>query len=115
LRGPFAKTALRGATIAAAMARVGPVVRAVLVVVAVIAATTAAAPAARIEEADVAEAKNKTLKITWVKSAIGYPKNQKATITALGLHRLNQTVEQPDNPAVRGQIFKVQHLVRVEE
>jgi large subunit ribosomal protein L30 len=56
-----------------------------------------------------------TIRITWVKSAIGYPKNQKATIAALGLHRLNQTVEQPDNPAIRGQIFRVQHLVRVEE
>jgi large subunit ribosomal protein L30 len=76
-----------------------------------------------VEEADVAEAKKtnkaksetKTLRITWVKSAIGYSKDQKATIAALGLHRLNQTVEQPDNPAVRGQIFRVQHLVRVEE
>ena len=76
------------------------------------------------EEADVAEAKKtptksksdaKTLRITWVKSAIGYHKDQKATIAALGLHRLHQTVEQPDNPAIRGQIFRVQHLVRVEE
>ena len=57
---------------------------------------------------------SKTLKITWVKSAIGYPKGQKATIKALGLHHLNQTVERPDNPQVRGQIFKVRHMVVVE-
>jgi large subunit ribosomal protein L30 len=110
--------ARRGATTAAATARVAPAVRVVLaaLVAVVIAATTAAAQvAALIEEADVAEAKNKTLKITWVKSTIGYHKNQKATIAALGFHRLNETVEQPDNPSVRGQIFKVQHLVRVEE
>ena len=38
-----------------------------------------------------------------------------ATIVALGLHRLNETVEKPDNASTRGQIFKVKHLVRVEE
>ena len=67
----------------------------------------------------MAEAKNtsegKTLRITWIKSAIGFSKHQKATIAALGLHRLHETVEQPDNPATRGQIFRVKHLVRVEE
>lgn len=55
------------------------------------------------------------LKITWVKSAIGYKKNQKATIVALGLSRLGQTVERPDNPQVRGMVFAVRHLVQVEE
>jgi large subunit ribosomal protein L30 len=55
------------------------------------------------------------LKITWVKSAIGYKKNQKATIVALGLKRIGQTIEQPDSPQIRGMVFTVRHLVRVEE
>jgi large subunit ribosomal protein L30 len=58
---------------------------------------------------------DKTLRITWVKSAIGYSKDQKATIRALGLHRLNQTVEQRDTPVIRGMVNKVRHLVTVEE
>lgn len=57
----------------------------------------------------------KTLKITLVKSPIGaVPKNKK-TVEALGLHKLNQVVEKPDNDAVRGMIHKVKHLVKVEE
>jgi large subunit ribosomal protein L30 len=59
--------------------------------------------------------KDKTLHITWVKSAIGYSKRQKATIRALGLRRLNQTVEQRDTPVIRGMVEKVRHLVTVEE
>jgi large subunit ribosomal protein L30 len=55
------------------------------------------------------------LRIKWVKSAIGYPKDQKATIRALGFHKLQQTVEHNDQPAIRGMIRKVQHLVQVEE
>jgi large subunit ribosomal protein L30 len=55
------------------------------------------------------------LKITWIKSAIGYAEDQKATIRALGLHRLNETVERADNPAVRGMVYKVRHLVTVQE
>jgi large subunit ribosomal protein L30 len=55
------------------------------------------------------------LKITWVKSAIGYKKNQKATIAALGLKKLGQVVEQNDTPQIRGMIFTVQHLVKVEK
>lgn len=55
------------------------------------------------------------LKITWVKSAIGYKKNQKATIVALGLHKLGQTVEHDDTPQVRGMAFAVRHLVTLEE
>ena len=54
------------------------------------------------------------LKITWVKSGIGYSKDQRQTIRALGLHRLNQTVEHEDSPVVRGMILKVRHLVSVE-
>ena len=55
------------------------------------------------------------LRITYKKSTIGYSKDQKATVTSLGLRKLNQVVIQPDNPAIRGMVFKVQHLVAVEE
>jgi len=55
------------------------------------------------------------LKITLVKSPIGYSERHKRTVRALGLHRLRQTVERPDTPVVRGMIAKVAHLVRVEE
>lgn len=54
------------------------------------------------------------LRITWIKSAIGYSVRQKKTIRALGLRRLGDVVEQPDSPAVRGMLDKVSHLVRVE-
>jgi len=57
----------------------------------------------------------KTLKITQVRSAIGLPKDQKATVRALGLKRMNDTVEQADTPVIRGMIFKVKHLVEVKE
>ena len=56
-----------------------------------------------------------TLRVTWVKSAIGYRQDQKDTIRSLGLHRLHQTVELPDTPVTRGMVFKVKHLVAVEE
>ena len=57
----------------------------------------------------------KKLKITLVKSPIGtVPKNKK-TVEALGLRKLNKTVEMPDNEAVRGMIRQVRHLVKVEE
>jgi large subunit ribosomal protein L30 len=55
------------------------------------------------------------LRITYKKSTIGYSKDQKETVLALGLRKLNQVVIKPDNPAVRGMVFKVQHLVKVEE
>ncbi len=55
------------------------------------------------------------LKITLVKSTIGaVPKNKK-TVEALGLRKVNQTVEMPDNAAIRGMIQRVRHLVKVEE
>jgi len=57
----------------------------------------------------------KTLRVTQIKSAIGYKKDQGATLKALGLGKIGRTVEQVDNPAVRGMIFKVKHLVEVEE
>lgn len=55
------------------------------------------------------------LRITYVRSAIGYNVRQKRTIRALGLTRLGATVECKDTPAIRGMIDKVRHLVRVEE
>ena len=55
------------------------------------------------------------LRITWKKSAIGYTKDQGATIKALGLHRLNQTIKQDDSPSIRGMLKKVRHLVEVAE
>ena len=61
------------------------------------------------------ETGGKTLRVTLVRSAIGYTKDQKATVRALGLHRIHQTVEHKDNPAVRGMIQKIIHLVQVEE
>ena len=57
----------------------------------------------------------KTLRVTWVKSDIGFPKDQKATIKALGLRRLHQTVEHKDTPALRGMLNKVVHLLKIEE
>jgi len=54
------------------------------------------------------------LKITYIKSSIGYAKDQKATVRALGLRRLHQTVEHPDEPSIRGMVEKVRHLVKVE-
>ena len=56
-----------------------------------------------------------TLRMTWTKSAIGYAKDQKATMRALGLKRLHDTVEHEDNRAIRGMARKVRHLVTVEE
>jgi len=58
---------------------------------------------------------NKRLRITYVKSAIGYREEHRATLRSLGLRRLRQVVEHPDTPTIRGMIAKVQHLVRVEE
>jgi len=55
------------------------------------------------------------LRITWKKSAIGYQRDQKRTIRALGLRRLGQSVVHSDSSTVRGMIHKVQHLVSVEE
>jgi large subunit ribosomal protein L30 len=54
------------------------------------------------------------LKITYVRSAIHCPKTHKRVVQALGLRKLNQTVIQPDNPAIRGMVQKVNYLVRVE-
>jgi len=54
------------------------------------------------------------LRITWVKSAIGYTKDQRRTLKALGFHRLYETVEHEDSPSVKGMINKISHLVKME-
>ncbi|MBN1180423.1 MAG: 50S ribosomal protein L30 [Anaerolineae bacterium] len=56
-----------------------------------------------------------TLRIKLVKSPIGYSERQKRTLRALGLRRMNQAVDKPDTPAVRGMVAKVQHLIELEE
>jgi large subunit ribosomal protein L30 len=58
---------------------------------------------------------NKTVRITYVKSAIGYNKRQKATIKSLGLRHLGDTVEHTADGPVLGMVNSVRHLVRVEE
>lgn len=55
------------------------------------------------------------LRITLVRSTIGRPKDQGATVRSLGLRRMNHTVERPDNAAIRGMVNKIRHLVSVEE
>lgn len=55
------------------------------------------------------------IRIKWVKSDIGYAKDQRQTVKALGFHRLNEVVEKEDTPVIRGMINKVSHLLTVEE
>ena len=57
----------------------------------------------------------KTIRVTLVRSPIGYRKDQKETVFALGLHRMHQTVEHKDTPALRGMLTKVIHLLKIEE
>lgn len=57
----------------------------------------------------------KRLRITWVKSSIGYSQRQKETIRTLGLKRLGDWVERENSPSLRGMVQKVSHLVKVEE
>lgn len=54
------------------------------------------------------------IKITLVKSPIGYTKHQKSIVQALGLGKMNSSVEHVNSPTIRGMIFKVSHLVKVE-
>ena len=57
----------------------------------------------------------KTLRLTQVKSSIGRPYDQGRTLKALGLGKIGRSVDQVDNESVRGMIFKVKHLITVEE
>jgi len=61
------------------------------------------------------ETGDKTVRVTLVRSPIGFTKDQKKTVLALGLRRMHQTVEHTDNPALRGMIRKDIHLLQVEE
>jgi large subunit ribosomal protein L30 len=56
-----------------------------------------------------------TLKVTQVRSTIGAKPKQRGTLRALGLKRINHSVELPDRPEIRGMVAKVPHLVKVEE
>jgi large subunit ribosomal protein L30 len=58
---------------------------------------------------------NKTLRVTLVRSPIGYKKDQRATVRALGLHRMHETVEHKDTAALRGMLNKIVHLLKIEE
>ncbi len=57
----------------------------------------------------------KVLRITLIRSGIGYDKKHKATLRALGFHRLHETVEHVDSPSLRGMLYKVNHLIKIEE
>jgi len=59
--------------------------------------------------------KEKKVRITLVRSPIGNTERHRATVRALGLHRVGQTVEQTDTLSLRGMIAKVNHLVKIEE
>jgi|LGVF01.2.fsa_nt_gb large subunit ribosomal protein L30 len=61
------------------------------------------------------EKKKNKIKVTYVKSAIGYNKNQRLVLESLGLKKLNSSNILPDNAAVRGMVFKISHLLKVEE
>ena len=63
----------------------------------------------------MAKAKNNKVKVTLVKSTIGQKPAKRATVRALGLKKINSTVEPEINPAIAGMIASVQHLVKVEE
>lgn len=58
---------------------------------------------------------DKKLKITLIRSTIGQVPKNRATVTAMGLRKINQSVVLPDNAATRGQIQRVRHMVKVEE
>tara|TARA_Y100001970_G_C14237163_1_gene862514 strand:- start:2647 stop:2844 length:198 start_codon:yes stop_codon:yes gene_type:complete len=59
--------------------------------------------------------RNKILRITQIKSGIGYKSKAKATLKALGLRKMHQTVEKVDNPQIRGMINVIDYLLKVEE
>jgi len=62
-----------------------------------------------------AKKKEKLLRVRQIRSGIGFNKKQKATLAALGLSKIGREVVVPDNPMIRGMVFKVVHLVAVEE
>jgi len=72
-------------------------------------------PAPKAAATKSAAKATKKLKITLVKSSIGAKPNQRATVEALGLKKPNSWKIQPDNEAIRGMIFTIKHMVKVEE
>jgi large subunit ribosomal protein L30 len=60
-------------------------------------------------------AAKKTIRIQQVRSGIGFDKTQKATLRALGLEKIGRVVERPDNPAIRGMVAKIPHLVVIQK
>ena len=62
-----------------------------------------------------AKKKTETVKIQWVQSAIAAPTKHKLIVRGLGLRKLQQVVERPDNPSIRGMVAKIPHLVRIIE
>ena len=56
-----------------------------------------------------------TIKIQYYKSMIGYSKKQKAIVKSLGITKLNQTIQRPDNPSMRGMVEKIPHILRIVE
>ena len=67
------------------------------------------------KEVKAVKTAQKQLKVTLVRSTIGYNRKQARVVEALGLGKLNSSHVLPDNPCVRGMIFRVKHLVKVEE
>lgn len=63
----------------------------------------------------MAKKQDKTIKVTLIKSTIGFDKRQAKVVEALGFTKLGQTRILPDNESIRGSIFKVKHLFKVEE
>lgn len=61
------------------------------------------------------EPTGKMLRITLVRSTIGRPQDQGATVRSLGLRRMHHTVDRQDNASIRGMVYKIRHLVKVEE
>jgi large subunit ribosomal protein L30 len=59
--------------------------------------------------------KEKVVRVTLVKSPIGYSKEHKATVRSLGLRKMHQTVEHVETPSLRGMLYLVNHLIKVEE
>lgn len=65
--------------------------------------------------ADKKETNGGKIKIQYYRSAIGYSKQQKTIVKSLGITKLNQTIERPDNDAMRGVVAKIPHLLRIVE
>ena len=61
------------------------------------------------------KAEGKMIKLTLVRSPIGFPEPQKRTVRALGFHRLHETIEREDTLVLRGMLAKVIHMIRIEE